>query len=666
MSLSSQRRMGSFQNKVSIKSFSLFFCFVFMALSMQLGTVFSASGINMSVIIPPLCKKHNMEHKINSAILTVDTGNSFSLSSQNPVWIMMQSEQCYKCELIAVARANSSCDVRVDARWKTRLEVRLETKNGLAPATDKCSEAHLSRHFLEGGEYKIYIDSVQDEDIKCNLVTMTNPPDPNISIYVAIGIFIFLAILWACGKYLYKKGYIHLFLCFWSTESMMADLGSPTNINPVDDGTPSSESIAPPPTKERLKSLDTFRGISIVIMIFVNYGGGNYWFFKHSKWNGITVADLVFPWFVFIMGTAMALSFQSQIRRNVPRWKMFTKIVRRSATLFLLGLLINSFGVRNGVEFEKFRIPGVLQRFAGTYLITATVYLFLTPQFYPNQLLFNLARNSYTDIAWKVGKFPGIRDITRFWPEWIVNLLFVALHLSITMAMPVPGCPRGYLGPGGLEQNAKYFNCVGGASGYIDRKIFGNNHIYASPTSKEIYKSTMPYDPEGLLGTLSSCVLCFLGLQAGKILFVYTDWVQRSRRFFIWSLVLGGLGILLCKGSLNEGWIPINKNLWSLSYILVMSAMSFFLLMICYILIDVYKVWSGAPFSFAGMNAIALYCGHEFFSGRAPVYFAVPETHAALLAINLWGTAFWMENKLDVPALAFDIQVYSFERIIIL
>ncbi|GFR71913.1 heparan-alpha-glucosaminide N-acetyltransferase [Elysia marginata] len=595
----------------------------------------------MSFILPPPCRKHNMDHKINSAILKVKNDNSFYLETHESVVVMMQSEQCYKCDLMPVAVVNSSCDIRVDSRWKTLIEIRLLTDKGLAPATNKCSEAYLSQHFSEGGDYTIYIESVQD-DITCKLVPMTNPPDPNIPIYVAIGILIFLAFLWNLGKYLYNQGYIHRFLCFWSTESMMADLGSPTNINPVDDGTPSSESIAPPPVKERLKSLDTFRGISIVIMIFVNYGGGKYWFFKHSKWNGITVADLVFPWFVFIMGTAMALSFQSQIRRNIPRWKMFTKIVRRSATLFLLGLLINSFGVSNGVEFETFRIPGVLQRFAGTYLITATVYLFLTPQFYPNQLLYNLARNSYTDIAWKLGKFPSIRDITRFWPEWIVNLVFVALHLSITMAMPVPGCPRGYLGPGGLEQHSKHLNCVGGASGYIDRKIFGEKHIYSSPTSKEIYHSTVPYDPEGLLGTLNSCVLCFLGLQAGKILFVYTDWVQRTRRFFIWSLVLGGLGILLCEGSLNDGWIPINKNLWSLSYVLVMSAMSFFLLMICYILIDVYKVWSGAPFSFAGMNAIALYCGHEFFSGRAPVYFAVPDTHAALLAINLWGTAFWV------------------------
>ncbi|GFN98343.1 heparan-alpha-glucosaminide n-acetyltransferase [Plakobranchus ocellatus] len=585
----------------------------------------SISGVDMSFILPPLCKHRDVEAKINSAVLTVQNGNEYDAEHENVV-VFMQSQQCYKCDLLPVARVNSSCDIRVDSRWKTRLEIRLLRNDKLAAATNQCSEANLSQLFVEKGKYKIFIEGQQDDEITCNLVTMTNPPEPNIPIYVAMGILVFLAILWNCGKYFYKRGYIHRTFCFWSTESMMADLGSPTNINPVDDGTPSSESIAPPSTKERLKSLDTFRGISIVIMIFVNYGGGKYWFFKHSKWNGITVADLVFPWFVFIMGTAMALSFQSQIRRNVPRWKMFYKIVKRSATLFLLGLLINSFGVRNGVEFNSFRIPGVLQRFAGTYLITATVFLFLSPQHFPNH----------------VSKFPGIRDITRFWPEWLVNIAFVAVHLSITMAMPVPGCPRGYLGPGGLEQHGKYFNCVGGASGYIDRMFFGESHIYSSPTSKEIYASSLPYDPEGLLGTLNSCVLCFLGLQAGKILFVYTDWVQRTRRFFIWAIVLGGTGILLCEGSLNEGWIPINKNLWSLSYILVMSGMSFFLLMICYILIDVYKIWSGAPFSFAGMNAIALYCGHEFFSGRAPVYFAVPDTHAALLAINLWGTAFWV------------------------
>ncbi|RUS73411.1 hypothetical protein EGW08_018817, partial [Elysia chlorotica] len=246
MALSSQLKMESYHNNVSINFLSLLSCFVFMTLSMQLGAVAGAQGVNMSILIPPMCRKHDMKHKINSAILTVMNDKSYSLPNHKAVWIMMQSEQCYECDLIPVARANSSCDIRVDTRWKTRLEIRLETDSGLAPATNKCSEAHLSRHFSEGGEYSIYIESVQDEDIICNFVSMTNPPDANIPIYVAIGILIFLAILWNVGKYLYKRGYIHRFICFWSTESMMADLGSPTNINPVDDGNPSSESIAPP------------------------------------------------------------------------------------------------------------------------------------------------------------------------------------------------------------------------------------------------------------------------------------------------------------------------------------------------------------------------------------------------------------------------------------
>jgi len=106
--------------------------------------------------------------------------------------------------------------------------------------------------------------------------------------------------------------------------------------------------------------------------------------------------------------------------------------------------------------------------------------------------------------------------------------------------------------------------------------------------------------------------------------------------------VTGTLSLVLCNASLNDGWIPINKNLWSLSFVLALAAMAYFLLMICYITIDVYKVWSGAPFYFAGMNSIALYCGHEFFSGQAPVYFMVPQTHASLLAMNLWGTSFWV------------------------
>merc|ERR1719273_1218987 len=95
---------------------------------------------------------------------------------------------------------------------------------------------------------------------------------------------------------------------------------------------------------KRVRSLDAFRGLAIVIMIFVNYGGGGYSFFAHARWNGLTVADLVFPWFMWIMGVSMVISIQSQLRKSVSRRKMILNVLRRSAILFFLGLVINSIG----------------------------------------------------------------------------------------------------------------------------------------------------------------------------------------------------------------------------------------------------------------------------------------------------------------------------------
>uniref|UniRef100_A0A0B6YUR6 Uncharacterized protein n=1 Tax=Arion vulgaris TaxID=1028688 RepID=A0A0B6YUR6_9EUPU len=580
----------------------------------------AAPGNQSDSILPQLCKQKVPPKTINTALLNIQIDR---VLHTHPLVLFMQSEQCYKCDLIPVSAISINCSVNVDSRWPMRVELRQKVSGGnFSQLSPYCSEGALTMLYKEGANYTIYLDTDKSK-INCTLVMNNDSPDPNIPIYIAICIGFLFAALWVTGKYLYRRGYVHRVLCFWSTESMMSDLGTPTNISQVDNAAASENGRT---VKERLKSLDTFRGISITIMIFVNYGGGTYWFFRHAKWNGLTVADLVFPWFVFIMGTSLAFSFKGQLQNRIPKWKLFFRILKRSATLFLLGLLINSFGVQTGMDFETFRVPGVLQRFAGTYLIIATIHLFLSPRRCPNQFQ----------------RFATFSDIFPYWPQWIIILNFIAIHTSLTFALPVPGCPRGYLGPGGLDQGGIYFNCTGGSAGYIDRTVFGWFHIYMHPTSMEIYDSTVPYDPEGLLGTITSCILCFFGLQAGKIIIIYNDWIKRSYRFFIWSIILTGLGVMLCEGSLNDGWIPINKNLWSLSFIFVMSGMSFFLLLVCYVLIDVYKIWSGAPFYYAGMNAILLYCGHEFFSGRAPVYFKVPTTHAALLAINIWGTTFWV------------------------
>lgn len=121
---------------------------------------------------------------------------------------------------------------------------------------------------------------------------------------------------------------------------------------------------------------------------------------------------------------------------------------------------------------------------------------------------------------------------------------------------------RGYLGPGGIHNNnAVNKTCTGGAAGYLDRQIFTIEHIYQSPTSRAVYNSE-PYDPEGFLGTLTSIVQVWIGVQAGVTMMVYPRASSRLKRWGIWAVVTGGLGALLCEAKETGGWIPLNKNLW--------------------------------------------------------------------------------------------------------
>ena len=175
----------------------------------------------------------------------------------------------------------------------------------------------------------------------------------------------------------------------------------------------------------RVRSLDAFRGLSITIMIFVNYGGGSYYFFNHSPWNGLTVADLVFPWFIWIMGVSLAISTQSQLRNSVPRKKILLRVVKRSIILMLLGLVINSKGA-NPNDLKTLRIPGVLQRFGLTYLIVGMTEAMLLPRQFP-------------DVT------SPLLDLTSSVWQWMVAASCLALYTIITFQLPVPGCPTGLL-----------------------------------------------------------------------------------------------------------------------------------------------------------------------------------------------------------------------------
>lgn len=209
-------------------------------------------------------------------------------------------------------------------------------------------------------------------------------------------------------------------------------------------------------------------------------------------------------------------------------------------------------------------------------------------------------------------------DVAPYLFEWLFIIAIIALHTCFTFLLPVSGCPTGYIGPGGaLAEFGRFspshgsctggtFCCEGGAAGHIDRWVLSWKRIYSAPTSQQTYH-TGSYDPEGILGSLTSIVICYLGLQAGKVIVHHKSPRARSVRWIFWGIICCAIATGLCAGSKNDGVIPLNKNLWSLSFVLLMAGFGFISLTIFYWLIDIWRVWDGAPFRYVGLNSIFIY-----------------------------------------------------------
>uniref|UniRef100_A0A665WYQ0 Heparan-alpha-glucosaminide N-acetyltransferase n=1 Tax=Echeneis naucrates TaxID=173247 RepID=A0A665WYQ0_ECHNA len=528
--------------------------------------------------------------KMDEAHLTVNNDLS------TDVVVSWTSQHCYQClyqQLGVVPAAPSPGKPNsVDFVVSTQHEITLQ----LNSTPDTLELCMVPFHFGEHGNYSLWVKNINDSSVvDCSVVTKVEP----INSYILLN-------------------RIKLTFNFTST---IQELGSPGRTVTL-----ITDNILPPPpsASKRLRSLDTFRGyISLVIMVFVNYGGGRYWFFRHESWNGE---------FVFIMGTSIALSINSLLRARSTRFSVLRKVVWRSVQLFAIGVfIINPNYCQGPLSWDNLRIPGVLQRLAWSYLIVACLDLMV-------------ARDNLdilpTDAWWS-----PVIDILLSWPAWLCVLLLEILWLYLTFQLPVPDCPTGYLGPGGIGDMGLYPNCTGGAAGFIDRWLLGENHIYQTPSSRVIYATHVPFDPEGVLGSINSILMAFLGLQAGKIILHYRDLhTSIISRFLMWGFVLGAISALLTKCSTDQGFIPVNKNLWSLSYVTTLACFAFVLLVLVYYTVDVKKWWSGAPFYYPGMNSILVYVGHEVLEEYFPFrwHMANSQSHAEHLTQNLVATSCWV------------------------
>ena len=363
----------------------------------------------------------------------------------------------------------------------------------------------------------------------------------------------------------------------------------------------------------------------------------------------------------------MPLSFASLERRGVGRREAAVKVLRRSATLLLLGVCVS-----NGPTLlANMRLMGVLQRFGLSYLIVGLILLY-TPKLGPGRdaALATASRQPLDDSAAAAAVVamdeasdavqpaglrealrallaqPSLREYVHHAWEYLVVLCLVVVHLLVTFCLPVPGCPTGYLGPGGIADGGQFPNCVGGAAGYIDRQLLGVNHIYGSPTCRETYQCGA-YDPEGLLGILTSAALCYLGVVAGRSLLWHKEPRARVLRWLAATCVCGLLALALCGGSQNGGAIPVNKNLWSLSFVLTMACFAFLVLSLLYGVIDVLRVWDGAPFRAMGQNSIMIYFLSEALDRMWPFAWQLDggngNTHLTNLTENVGSVVcFWI------------------------
>src|SRR5271166_4688330 len=230
---------------------------------------------------------------------------------------------------------------------------------------------------------------------------------------------------------------------------------------------------------QRLISLDAFRGATMALMVLVNDPGGpvSYSPLQHSEWNGWTPTDVVFPSFLWIVGVAMTLSLGRRMEAGVSRGKLFAQVLRRSAILYVLGLIVY---VYPGFNFHTQRLLGVLQRIAICYLIAGAIYLTTRVR---GQII------------------------------WIVSLL--AAYWLLMALVPVPG-----YGAGRLDEQGNFAH-------YVDRIVLGSHN----------YHWTATWDPEGIVSTLPSIATALFGILAGHLLRLDRALAERTA----WLLLIGTL-----------------------------------------------------------------------------------------------------------------------------
>ncbi|RWR86002.1 heparan-alpha-glucosaminide N-acetyltransferase-like protein isoform X1 [Cinnamomum micranthum f. kanehirae] len=336
----------------------------------------------------------------------------------------------------------------------------------------------------------------------------------------------------------------------------------------------------------RIVSLDVFRGLSVFLMIFVDYSGSVLPLVAHSPWNGIHLADFVMPFFLFIAGVSVAL-----VHKKVSnKFSATCNAVQRAIKLFLIGIFLQGgyfHGVNSltfGVDIGSIRWFGILQRIAVGYVIAALCEIWFQGR-KPSEERVGLFKGYYyhwfTAFSLStvyMGLLHGL-----YVPDWHVKLPLNNTYVDHTVKCGV----RGDLGPA----------C--NSAGMIDRYILGADHLYRKPVYRNLKQCSdsfdgqvsecspawccAPFDPEGILSSFTAAVTCIIGLHFGHVLVQREDHKDRLFQWSLFSMSLLSLALLL-----TFIGIPLNKPLYTINYMMLTSAFAGIIFSALYFLVDVY------------------------------------------------------------------------------
>ncbi|TAF43459.1 MAG: DUF5009 domain-containing protein [Sphingobacteriales bacterium] len=339
----------------------------------------------------------------------------------------------------------------------------------------------------------------------------------------------------------------------------------------------------------RLISLDIFRGITVAAMILVNNPGdwGHvYAPLKHAEWNGLTPTDIIFPFFLFIVGISIVLTFYAP-KTMVSHNLLLVKILKRSAILIGLGLFLNLFP---SFDFSHVRIPGVLQRIGIVYMVCAILFL-------------------------KTSRH------TQFFLFWCILIIYYIVMFYV----PVPN-----YGTANVEVETNL-------AAWLDRLIITPNHTW---------KQTVTWDPEGVLSTLPAIATGIFGIIMGYILKETPKYNGITALRMIYHGVMAVI-IGLC----FSYFFPINKSLWSSSYVLVTGGLATIIFSLIYFWFDVksHKNYVNLFLVFS-KNAITVFFGSAIIAKLFNIKWI--SINGKLIGIKQWLYQLFFVNFIKNPYLA--------------